>query len=89
MAGEGEAVKREVRGHRGRLGARYWLNGEAELEDYELLELLLTFAIPRRDTKLLAKKLLERFGTLARIFEAEPAALEEINPQSQRLRHRS
>ena len=56
MAGEGEAVKRYVRGHRGRLRARYRLNGEAALQDYELLELLLTFAIPRHDTKLLAKK---------------------------------
>jgi DNA repair protein RadC len=44
-----------------------------------VLELLLTYAIPRRDTKLLAKKLLERFGTLTRVFEAEPQALEEIN----------
>lgn len=47
--------------------------------DYELLELLLTFAIPRRDTKLLAQKLLERFGTLSRVFEAEPAALEAVD----------
>ncbi len=66
-------------GHRARLRARYRLNGEAALQDYELLELLLTFAIPRRDTKLLAKKVLERFGTLARVFETEPAALEEID----------
>ncbi|PTL35626.1 hypothetical protein CLG94_07590 [Candidatus Methylomirabilis limnetica] len=66
-------------GHRGRLRARYRLNGEEALEDYELLELLLTYAIPRHDTKLLAKKLLERFGTLARVFEAEPAALEAID----------
>lgn len=65
-------------GHRGRLRDRYRLNGEAALQDYELLELLLTFAIPRRDTKLLAKKLLEQFGTLARVFEATPDALEEI-----------
>jgi DNA repair protein RadC len=44
-----------------------------------LLELLLTFAIPRRDTKVLAEKLLERFGTLTRVFEAEPSALEEVD----------
>ena len=66
-------------GHRERLRSRYRLNGEAALEEYELLELLLTYAIPRRDTKLLAKKLLERFGTLARVFEAEPASLEAID----------
>lgn len=51
-----------MEGHRERLRARYQLHGEAALEDYELLELLLTFAIPCRDTKLLARKLLERFG---------------------------
>ena len=72
-------AKNYVAGHRERLRARYWLSGEAGLQDYELLELLLTYAIPRRDTKLLAKKLLERFGTLARVLEAEPQALEEID----------
>ena len=76
---EGKAGKNYAKGHRARLRSRYRLNGEAALQDYELLELLLAFAIPRRDTKLLAKKLLERFGTLARVFEAEPAALEEID----------
>jgi DNA repair protein RadC len=77
--GEGKDAKEHNKGHRERLRARYRLSGEAGLQDYELLELLLTYAIPRRDTKLLAKKLLERFGTLGRVFEAEPAALEEID----------
>ena len=72
-------AKNYLVGHRERLRARYRLHGEAALEDYELLELLLTYAIPRHDTKLFAKKLLERFGTLARVFEAEPAALEVID----------
>lgn len=77
--GEGTDAKDYAEGHRARLRARYRLSGEAALQDYELLELLLTFAIPRRDTKLLAKKLLERFGSLARVFEANPASLEEID----------
>ena len=77
--GEGKDAKEHAAGHRERLRARYRLSGEAALQDYELLELLLTFAIPRRDTKLLAKKLLERFGTLARVFEAEPEILEQID----------
>lgn len=76
--GNGREVKDHAQGHRARLRARYRMSGEAALQDYELLELLLTFAISRRDTKLLAKKLLERFGTLARVFEADPASLEEI-----------
>lgn len=85
---ERKDVKRYAEGHRARLRARYRQSGEAALQDYELLELLLTYAIPRRDTKLLAKKLLERFGTLARVLEAEPAALEEvegIGPQAATL----
>lgn len=49
------------------------------MQDYELLELLLTYAVPRRDTKPLAKRLLERFGTLACVFEADPATLEAID----------
>jgi len=86
--GKGKNAKNYAEGHRERLRARYRLRGEAALQDYELLELLLTFAIPRRDTKLLAKKLLERFGTLARIFEAESTTLEEvegIGPQAATL----
>ncbi|MBI4574428.1 MAG: DNA repair protein RadC [candidate division NC10 bacterium] len=90
MAREGKNAKRLVlaEGHRGRLRARYRLNGEAALQDYELLELLLTFAIPRRDAKFLAKNLLVRFGTLARVFEADPTRLEEvegIGPQAATL----
>ena len=71
--------KNYAKGHRERLPARYRQGGESTLQDYELLELLLTYAIPRRDTKLLAKKLFERFGTLARVFEADPATLEEVD----------
>lgn len=77
--GEGKNTKAYAEGHRARLRARYRQSGEVALQDYELLELLLTFAIPRRDTKLLAKKLLERFGSLAHVFEADPASLEEID----------
>jgi DNA repair protein RadC len=75
-------------GHREWLRARYRQVGDAALQDYELLELLLTYSIPRRDTKALAKKLLERFGTLSRVFEAEPTSLEEvegIGPQAATL----
>lgn len=63
----------DMEGHRERLRARYRAVGDAGLADHELLELLLTFAIPRRDTKLLAKKLLERFGTLDRGFRIRTA----------------
>jgi len=48
------------------------------MEDYELLELLLTLAIPRRDTKPLAKTLIDRFGTFADVIAASPADLETV-----------
>ncbi|MBI4483410.1 MAG: DNA repair protein RadC [Acidobacteria bacterium] len=74
-----EADERSLReGHRERLRGRYLENGEASLQDYELLELLLTFAIPRRDTKGLAKLLLERLGSLAGVLEAAPEQLQGV-----------
>lgn len=78
MSGE-QDVKAHAEGHRARLRARYRKSGEGALQDYELLELLLTFAIPRRDTKLLAKKLLERFGRLGGVLEADSVSLEQVD----------
>jgi DNA repair protein RadC len=63
--------------HRKRLRERF-LRDDAALPDYELLELLLCLAIPRRDVKPLAKTLLKRFGNFAAVISAEPAALTEI-----------
>ena len=48
------------------------------MPDYELLELALFAAVPRRDTKPLAKALLARFGTFAEVIAAPPARLMEI-----------
>jgi DNA repair protein RadC len=62
-------------GHRERLRARFLEAGAASLADYELLELLLFSAIPRRDVKPLAKALIQRFGGFAGVINAEPAAL--------------
>lgn len=41
------------------------------MADYELLELLLTIAIPRRDVKPIAKALIRRFGSFARVVNAD------------------
>jgi DNA repair protein RadC len=65
-------------GHRDRLRTRYRDHGDTALADYEILELLLFRLIPRRDTKPIAKALLERFGTLASVFGASPALLQEV-----------
>ena len=62
-------------GHRQRLKERYTTQGVAALADHELLELLLTFSIPHRDTKPYAKKLLSVFQSLRRILEADLSTL--------------
>lgn len=56
-------------GHRERLRARFLKGGPDAVADYELLELLL-FAIPRLDTKPLAKRLIGRFGSFAAVLAA-------------------
>lgn len=56
-------------GHRKRLRERFSKSGRHGLADYELLELLLTYAIPRIDTKPVAKALLHQFGTLLNVLQ--------------------
>lgn len=65
-------------GHRQRLRDRFLAGADEALPDYELLELVLFFAIPRIDTKPLAKQLLERFGSLAAVVNATPEQLAEF-----------
>jgi DNA repair protein RadC len=66
-------------GHRERLRARFLKGGGEALADYELLELVLFRAIPRRDVKPLAKALLARFGSFAEVVSARPERLREID----------
>jgi DNA repair protein RadC len=66
-------------GHRERLRERFLKGGADALHDYELLELLLFRAIPRRDVKPIAKMLLQRFGSFAEVIAAAPARLKEID----------
>ncbi len=63
-------------GHRQRLRDRFMNGGADALPDYELLELALFSAIPRRDTKPLAKQLIARFGDFAGVISAPPSQLE-------------
>ena len=57
---------------------RFLSGGASALADYELLELLLCQALPRIDTKPLAKALLKRFGSFAAVMAAPPERLQEI-----------
>ena len=65
-------------GHRARLRARFLHNGLSGFHDYEILELLLTFVIPRRDVKPLAKALIVRFGSLTGVFDASVTDLQGV-----------
>ena len=57
-------------GHRQRLKERFKLGGGGDMADYEMLELLLTLAIPRKYTKPLAKALVKEFGSFAEVLFA-------------------
>lgn len=63
-------------GHRERLKLRVAEHGPQSLADYELLELLLVYAIPRKDTKPIAKSLLAKYGTISNIFATPISKLE-------------
>ena len=64
--------------HRKRLRERFQKAGSEGMHDYELLELLLTYSIPRRDVKPLAKKLISKFGSLAGVLDANQSDLENV-----------
>jgi len=65
-------------GHRARLRTRFLKAGGEALADYELLELILFRAIPRRDVKPLAKTLIQKFGSFADTLAASPGRLAEV-----------
>ena len=65
-------------GHRARLRARFLAGGAQAMPDYELLELALFAALPRKDTKPLAKALLKRFGSFAEVIAAPRERLMEV-----------
>jgi DNA repair protein RadC len=64
--------------HRQRLRERFQKAGSDGLQYYELLELLLTYAISRKDVKPLAKDLIRRFGGLSGVLDADPGELKEV-----------
>src|SRR6187399_233262 len=77
-------------GHRERLRARFMEAGAQALADYEMLELVLFRAVPRRDVKPLAKDLLLKFGSFAEVISAPLRASQKsaasAKPRSQSSR---
>jgi DNA repair protein RadC len=78
-AGELKEEAAHYLGHRQRLRERFMESGAGALADYELMELVLFRAIPRRDVKPLAKALIKRFGSFAEAAAARPERLREID----------
>jgi DNA repair protein RadC len=70
-------------GHRERLRKRFLEAGDEALADYELIELILFRAIPRRDVKPLAKDLIKKFGSFAEVIAAPIGRLTEIDGVSE------
>lgn len=65
-------------GHRARLRDRLLTAGEPALADHEIVEYLLALALPRRDTKPLAKALLADFGGIGPLMSADPESLRRV-----------
>lgn len=75
---EDKTVSSDHAGHRDRLRKRFFKTGGDGFEDYELLELVLFFALSRGDTKPIAKRLIKRFGSYAGVLAAPRNLLEEV-----------
>ena len=72
------AVHSHYEGHRQRLRKRFYESGLDSFHDYETLELLLFYAIPRKDVKPLAKTLLEKFSGLKGLLDGQISEIEKI-----------
>ena len=65
-------------GHRKRLKERFRQEGLDSFDELHVLELLLFYCIPQKDTNLLAHELLDRFGSLPQVLEATAEELEKV-----------
>ncbi len=73
------SVKSIHKGHRQRLKDRFLRDGLDNFEEHQVLELLLFYGIPQRDTNPIAHDLMVRFGSLSRVLEATPEELAEVS----------
>ena len=73
----------DASGHRARLRKRLFEGGPDALLDHELVEYLLALAIPRRDTKPLARKLIEDFGGFGPLLSADAEAIVRVSEVSE------
>jgi len=74
----GNKLPSYIKDHRQRLRYRFLIGGAAALPDYELLELVLFRAIPRKDVKPLARALIDKFGDFNRVIAAPVTGLQKV-----------
>jgi DNA repair protein RadC len=72
-------------GHRQRVKSRFLKSNPENLQDYELLEILLFYALPRRDVKPIAKKLLQEFTNLKALINCDIYTLLQIDGANQNM----
>lgn len=65
-------------GHRQRVKERYLKSGADSFDDHQLLELMLFYALPQKDTNSLAHELINRFGSLKGVLSATPVELKQV-----------
>ena len=75
---DNDAAAHGAEGHRNRMRARLLTAGPEALADHEMLEMLLFLALPRRDTKPIARELLTRFGGFGPVVTASPGELRSV-----------
>ena len=75
MSSREEELKKQRSGHRERVRRRFLDEGLDGFKDYEALEMLLFYAVPRQDTKVIAKRLIDQFGSLQAVFHTPPDRL--------------
>ncbi|MGR4000574.1 MAG: DNA repair protein RadC [Alphaproteobacteria bacterium] len=78
-AGKANEAEADRQGHRERLRRRILEHGSSSLQDYELLEALLTYAVPRQDMKPIAKRLEKTYGSISGALRADPLKLQNVN----------
>lgn len=76
---KGQDEQPDYLGHRSRLRERFLKSNGKDMADYELIELLLTYVIPRRDVKPIAKELIRKFGSLGDVVNADISRITEVN----------
>ena len=75
MSSREDELKKQRSGHRERVRRRFLDEGLDGFKDYEALEMLLFYAVPRQDTKVIAKRLIDQFGSLQAVFHTPPERL--------------